>query len=353
MNENASSSNLAAASNIPPAAGLSKKDFQSRQEVRWCPGCGDYAILNGVQTVFAKLGVPREQLVVVSGIGCSSRLPYYVNSYGFHGIHGRAPGIATGLKLSRPELSVWVVTGDGDALSIGGNHLIHALRRNVGLKILLFDNRIYGLTKGQYSPTSEQGQKTASTPLGSVEGPFNPVALALGAGATFVARTVDIYTVHLQEMLERAAHHRGAALVHIYQNCNIFNNKAFAYMTEKEVRDDQQIVLHQGAPLRFGKEMEKAIRRAEDGHLEIIALRPGETRSDLVIHDESREDPSLAFELSQLGPPRFPTPIGVFRDVDRPSYEEGVQGQITQARARHPASSLDDLLRRGEVWTVE
>ncbi|HXO40269.1 MAG TPA: 2-oxoacid:ferredoxin oxidoreductase subunit beta, partial [Thermoanaerobaculia bacterium] len=222
---------------------LSKKDFQTDQEVRWCPGCGDYAILSAVQQVFPELGIPREKFVVVSGIGCSSRFPYYMNTFGFHSIHGRAPAVATGLKLARPELEVWIATGDGDAMSIGGNHLIHILRRNVGVKILMFNNRIYGLTKGQYSPTSEPGKRTKSTPFGSIDMPFNPLALALGAGATFVARSVDVFQQHLKETLRRAAQHRGTAFVEIYQNCNIFNDKAFGYMTEKETRDEQTVQL--------------------------------------------------------------------------------------------------------------
>src|SRR5262249_19614261 len=238
---------------------LTKKDFQTDQEVRWCPGCGDYAILAAVQQVFPELGIPKEQFVVVSGIGCSSRVPYYMDTFGFHSIHGRAPAVATGLKLARPELEVWIATGDGDAMSIGGNHLIHTLRRNVGGKILMFNNRIYGLTKGQYSPTSELGKKTKSTPVVSVDYPFNPLSLALGAAATFVARSVDIFQVHLRDTLRRAAAHKGTAFVEIYQNCNIFNDKAFAYMTDKEAKDDNVLYLEHGKPLVYGKNKDKGI----------------------------------------------------------------------------------------------
>jgi 2-oxoglutarate ferredoxin oxidoreductase subunit beta len=298
---------------------LTRKDFESDQEVRWCPGCGDYAILRAFQSLFPKLGIPRENLVVVSGIGCSSRLPYYVNSYGFHSIHGRAPALATGIKVANPELSVWVITGDGDGLAIGGNHLIHAMRRNVNIKIVLFNNRIYGLTKGQYSPTSEQGKKTKSTPFGSVEQPFNPLSVALGAEATFVARTVDVYTQHVIATLEAAAHHDGAAFVEIYQNCNIFNDGAFEFMRSKSVRDDNQIDLEHGKPILFGKNDEKGL--VMRGPKPEIVQADEVAAEDLLLHDALSEDPTLAFMLSRMGPPRFPTPVGILRSVKRPVFD--------------------------------
>jgi 2-oxoglutarate ferredoxin oxidoreductase subunit beta len=328
---------------------LSRKDFVSDQDVRWCPGCGDYAILAQVQKVMPELGVPRERIVFISGIGCSSRFPYYMNTYGFHSIHGRAPAIATGLKVARPELSVWVVTGDGDALSIGGNHLIHILRRNVDVNILLFNNRIYGLTKGQYSPTSEQGKMTKSTPLGSADYPFNPIAVALGADSSFVARTVDVEAKHLQDIVRRAHAHRGTSFVEILQNCNIFNDGAFSGLTEKDTKADAQLVLEHGRPLVFGKNRDKGIRLR--GHaLEIVQLGDGITEADLVVHDET--DPVLAFLLSTMSPPKFPTPIGVFRAVTRETYENIVTEQIHTAKQRQGEGDLDELLNRGDTWTV-
>jgi 2-oxoglutarate/2-oxoacid ferredoxin oxidoreductase subunit beta len=336
------------------ASTLTKKDFQSDQEVRWCPGCGDYAILNSVQNLLPKLGISKENFVVVSGIGCSSRFPYYMDTYGFHSIHGRAPAIATGLKVMRPDLSVWVITGDGDGLSIGGNHLIHALRRNVGLKVILFNNKIYGLTKGQYSPTSELGKKTSSTPYGSVDRPFNPISLGLGADASFVARSVDVYREHLLEVLQRAAEHPGSAFVEVYQNCNIFNDKAFAYMTEKHLRDDQQVLLEPGKPLIFGAKSDKGIRRTPGGRgLEVVSLGDGVTPSDLLVHDPARENPSFAFELSRMGPPDFPTPIGIFRDVPTIPLEQRIQTQVQEAQERVDGEpDLQELLGRSETWTV-
>jgi 2-oxoglutarate/2-oxoacid ferredoxin oxidoreductase subunit beta len=333
------------------AVKLTKKDFQSDQEVRWCPGCGDYAILSCVQSVFPELGIPKEKFVVVGGIGCSSRFPYYLDTFGFHSIHGRAPAVATGLKLMRPELEVWIATGDGDALSIGGNHLIHTLRRNLGVKILMFNNRIYGLTKGQYSPTSEVGKKTKSTPVGSLDTPFNPLLLALGAGATFVARSVDIYQPHLREMLHRAAKHQGTAFVEIYQNCNIFNDKAFAYMTDKECRDDAAIYLQHGKPMVFGKAGDKGIRLVGT-HLEVIALGNGHSADDCLVWDETRDDLTMALIAAQMTPPDFPTPLGVLRDVVAPTYEEQVVGQIQREIDKRGPGSLDKLLRSGELWTV-
>jgi 2-oxoglutarate ferredoxin oxidoreductase subunit beta len=327
---------------------LGKKDFVSDQDVRWCPGCGDYAILSQVQKVLPELGVPREKFVFISGIGCSSRFPYYVNTYGFHSIHGRAPAIATGLKVTRPDLSVWVVTGDGDALSIGGNHLIHALRRNVGLKILLFNNKIYGLTKGQYSPTSEVGKVTKSTPFGSVDHPFDPIALALGAEASFVARSVDVETKHLQDMVRRAHDHRGTAFVEILQNCNVFNDGAFAGMTEKTTKSDTTLVLEHGKPLVFGKNRDKGIR-LRDFRPEVVQLGAGVSEADLLVHDE--RNPALAYLIARLGPPSFPTPVGVFAAVERPRFEEAIGAQITAAKAKS-TPDLAALLNRGDTWTV-
>ncbi len=330
---------------------LTKKDFQSDQEVRWCPGCGDYAILAAVQSVFPELGIPKEKLVVVSGIGCSSRFPYYMNTYGFHSIHGRAPAIATGLKVTRPDLEVWIATGDGDAMSIGGNHLIHVLRRNVGVKILMFNNRIYGLTKGQYSPTSEVGKRTKSTPFGSIDRPFNPAALALGAGATFVARTVDIFQPHLKAVLKRAAEHRGSAFVEIYQNCNIFNDKAFEYMTDKEGRVERTLYLEHGKPVVWGGETKRGLRLAGI-EPEIVTLGDGVTEDDCLVWDERRPNPALAFMAAQLLPPEFPTPLGVLRAVDEPAYDAEVVAQVEHEVERAGQTRLEDLLYSGDTWTV-
>jgi 2-oxoglutarate ferredoxin oxidoreductase subunit beta len=341
---------LAPTATAPPAP-LTKKDFQTDQEVRWCPGCGDYAILSAVQQVFPELGIPREKFVVVSGIGCSSRFPYYMNTYGFHTIHGRAPAVATGLKLARPELEVWIATGDGDSMSIGGNHLIHILRRNVGVKILMFNNRIYGLTKGQYSPTSEPGKRTKSSPYGSIDAPFNPLALALGAGATFVARTVDIFQGHLKETLRRAAQHRGTAFVEIYQNCNIFNDKAFAYMTEKDSRDEQTVQLEHGKPVLFGKQRRRGIR-LRGAEMEAFDLgADGEGADQALVWDEAAASPALAFLAAQLLPPDLPTPLGVLRAVERPIYETGVIEQIHSIESTGHGK-LEELLASGDTWTV-
>ncbi len=326
-----------------------RKDFVSDQDVRWCPGCGDYAILAQVQKVMPELGVRRENLVFISGIGCSSRFPYYMNTYGFHSIHGRAPAIASGLKASRPDLSVWIVTGDGDALSIGGNHLIHILRRNLDVKILLFNNRIYGLTKGQYSPTSEQGKVTKSTPMGSIDYPFNPLSVALGASATFVARSIDVETKHLQEMVLRANQHKGTAFVEILQNCNIFNDGAFAQLTEKDVRADNRLVLEHGKALIFGTNRNKGIRMR--GHaLEVVELGNGIHETDLIVHDEN--DPVLAFLLAQMAPPQYPTPIGVLRTVSRPTYDEVLAQQLQTAREQQGDGDLEKLLSSGDTWVV-
>ncbi|MBI4515831.1 MAG: 2-oxoacid:ferredoxin oxidoreductase subunit beta [Deltaproteobacteria bacterium] len=333
----------------PAAPKLSRKDFVSDQDVRWCPGCGDYAILAQVQKVLPELGVPRERFVFLSGIGCSSRFPYYMNTYGFHTIHGRAPAIASGLKASRPDLSVWIVTGDGDALSIGGNHLIHALRRNLDLNILLFNNRIYGLTKGQYSPTSELGKVTKSSPMGSVDHPFNPISVALGAEGTFVARSIDVEAKHLQDMIRRAYEHKGTAFVEIMQNCNIFNDGAFASLTDKDTKADTQLVIEHGKPLIFGKQRDKGIRLR--GHsLEVVQLGAGATGDDVITYDET--NPVLATLLSAMRPPQFPTPIGVFRAVSRPVYEEAMAQQVQQARLKQGPGDLDELFSRGDCWVV-
>ncbi len=325
---------------------LNKRDFVSDQEVRWCPGCGDYAILASVQAAFAKLGIPREKFVIVSGIGCASRFPYYMEAYGFHSVHGRAPGIATGIKLANPELSVWLVTGDGDALAIGGNHFIHAMRRNIDLKVLLFNNRIYGLTKGQYSPTSEKGKKTVSTPFGSIDRPFDPLALALGAGATFVARSVDRFGPHLQATLDRAARHKGAALVEIYQNCLIFNEGAFGHVTDKEGKVENALYLEHGKPLRFGKDGAKGIRLGAGGVPEVVA---GDDPA-VIVHDENSKGvlPQL---LAQLQYPEFPVPLGVFRAHETPTLDFEHHAQIERARAANK-QDLQQLLTGRNSWVV-
>ncbi|MEV4724641.1 2-oxoacid:ferredoxin oxidoreductase subunit beta [Micromonospora humida] len=338
------------------ALSLTARDFRSDQEVRWCPGCGDYAILAAVQGFLPELGIPRENIVFISGIGCSSRFPYYLDTYGMHSIHGRAPAIATGLCVSRPDLSVWVVTGDGDALSIGGNHLIHALRRNVNLKILMFNNRIYGLTKGQYSPTSELGKTTKSTPVGSPDTPFNPLSLALGAEASFVARTLDADRQHLQSVLRSAAAHRGSAFVEIYQNCNIFNDGAFAPLKDPDVRDDHLIRLTHGEPIRFGADGRFCVTHPPGGFG--LAVRPTAQvpPGEITVHDESVTDPAYAFALSRLsGSDLRTTPVGVFRAVDRPCYDDTVRAQVAHATPTGPGDPtrmLTDLLDSGDTWTI-
>jgi 2-oxoglutarate ferredoxin oxidoreductase subunit beta len=330
---------------------LTKKDFISDQEVRWCPGCGDYAILSSVQGIFPELGIPRENFVVVSGIGCSSRFPYYMNTYGFHSIHGRAPAVATGIKIANPALSVWMATGDGDALSIGGNHIIHLMRRNVDIKVMLFNNRIYGLTKGQYSPTSEIGKKTKSTPYGSIDRPFNPLAVALGAGATFVARSVDVYASHLKEVLGRAAKHTGTSFIEIFQNCNIFNDGAFESYREKDLRDDNVIHVKHGEPLVFGKAKDKGIRLKGPFEPEVVTLGDGVTERDLIVHDE-KGSAAYAFMLAQLDAPAFPMPIGVIRSVSAPTLEHGMQEQIAQMTAKLGPGDLKELLYSEDTWEV-
>ncbi len=342
----------ATAASARPVAVTTKKDWTSDQEVRWCPGCGDYSILPAVQMLMPELGVRREDTVFVSGIGCSSRFPYYMSTYGMHSIHGRAPAIATGLAVSRPELDIWVITGDGDALSIGGNHLLHALRRNVNLTILLFNNQIYGLTKGQYSPTSEPGKITKSTPFGSLDHPYNPVSLALGAEATFVARTHDMDRKHMMETFRRAHSHRGASLVEIYQNCNVFNDGAFDSILTKDARPQMLIPLQDGEPIRFGPEAERGVV-IEGGTARVVEV--AEVGVDaLAVHDEHREDPSLAFMLSRLAAgPYTPTPIGVFRDVERPDYASLVNAQVEAAMAEKGPGDLASLLASGSTWTVD
>jgi 2-oxoglutarate ferredoxin oxidoreductase subunit beta len=334
------------------AVKLSRKDFQSDQEVRWCPGCGDYSILTAVQLLLPELDVKPENLVFVSGIGCAARFPYYMNVYGLHGIHGRAPAIATGIALSRPDLDVWVITGDGDALSIGGNHLIHSLRRNVNFTMLLFNNQIYGLTKGQYSPTSEVGKVTKSTPFGSIDHPFNPVSLALGAEATFVARTHDMDRKHMTETFRRAHAHRGSSFVEVYQNCNVFNDGAFAAVTAKEARPNMLIDLKHGEPIRFGAEGQHGVVLNARGETEVVDVADvGEDR--LLVHDEHRDDPSLAFALSRLADtPTVPTPVGVFRDVERPIYEGEVQRQLVGAQEQRGPGDLAALIGSGATWEV-
>jgi 2-oxoglutarate ferredoxin oxidoreductase subunit beta len=327
---------------------LTRADFQSDQETRWCPGCGDYAVLSAVQQFMPELGIPPERIVFITGIGCSGRFAYYMDTYGMHGIHGRAPALATGLAAARDDLSIWVVTGDGDSLSIGGNHLIHALRRNVPIKILLFNNQIYGLTKGQASPTSELGKVTKSTPFGVADQPFNPVALALGAEASFVARTIDRDRRHLTDVLRAAAVHDGAALIEIYQNCPVFNDGAFAALTEKDVKDLNQIRLQSGKPIRFGAEGERGVARGADGGLQIVDVADvGEDA--LIVHDPSRIDPGLAFSLARLADdPTSPTPIGVFRDVQRPVFGRAA---ATPERAASDGE-LAELLLAGDTWKI-
>ncbi|HZD79036.1 MAG TPA: 2-oxoacid:ferredoxin oxidoreductase subunit beta [Actinomycetota bacterium] len=329
---------------------LTKKDFTSDQEVRWCPGCGDYAILATVQSFMPELGIEPDRTVFVSGIGCSGRFTYYMDTFGIHGIHGRAPAIATGIATARPDLNVWVITGDGDALSIGGNHLIHALRRNVNLKILLFNNQIYGLTKGQYSPTSEEGKVTKSTPFGSLDHPFNPIALALGAEATFVARTIDNDRQHFTQVLRQAAAHEGAAFVEIYQNCNVFNDGAFDILREKPQGAHNQIRLEHGQPILFD-EGNRCVAVGHNGRL-VIANVDEVDSGQILVHD-AHGRPSLAFALAHVSHgPSEPTCIGVFREVQRPVYGEAMERQIEMATERLGAGSLEQLLHGGDTWVV-
>jgi 2-oxoglutarate ferredoxin oxidoreductase subunit beta len=330
---------------------LDRKDFVSDQEVRWCPGCGDYAILAQMQRILPDLGIPREKLVFVSGIGCSSRFPYYMNTYGLHTIHGRAATIATGLKVANPDLHVWIITGDGDALSIGGNHLLHVLRRNVNVNILLFNNRIYGLTKGQYSPTSPTGKVTKSSPMGSVEQDLNAISVALASEATFVARTVDRHTKHMAEILQRAAEHKGTSFVEIYQNCNIFNDGTWSFATESDVKDDNTVLLEHGQPLIFGKDKDKGIR-LNGLAPEVVTLGNGITEKDLLTHDETLDNPAHAYLLSRLMYPDYPVPLGVFRNVQRPIYEEQVIAQNNKAVAERGKGDLNALFHAADTWIV-
>jgi 2-oxoglutarate/2-oxoacid ferredoxin oxidoreductase subunit beta len=338
-----------------PAAAtcLSRKDFVSDQDVRWCPGCGDYAVLAQVQKLLPTLGIPRENFAFISGIGCSSRFPYYMETYGMHSIHGRAPAIASGLKLARPDLSVWVVTGDGDALAIGGNHFIHAMRRNVDVKVILLNNRIYGLTKGQYSPTSEMGKKTKTTPLGSIDRPFSPLALALGAGATFVARASDSDLPHLQSVLARAAQHKGTAFVEVLQNCVVFNDGAYEALADKTSRADARLLLEHGQPMVYGKERDRGIRlrglKTEAAKLGV----DGVTEADLLVHDEKAEDGALAFLLAQLGGEDTPIALGVFRAIETATYQERNARQVADARRTKGHGDLAGLLHSGDTWVIK
>jgi 2-oxoglutarate ferredoxin oxidoreductase subunit beta len=330
---------------------LKPSDYGSNQDVRWCPGCGDYSILAQMKKVLAAAQIPREKVAVISGIGCSSRFPYYLDTYGMHGIHGRAPAIATGLKAVRPDLQVWVATGDGDAMSIGGNHFIHCIRRNVDLNIILFNNRIYGLTKGQYSPTSQLGQVTKSSPMGTVDNPLHPMSLAIGAEGTFVARTIDMNVKHLTSVLMRAAEHRGTSFVEVYQNCNVFNNGAWEFATSKESKLDAVIELEHGKPLVFGKNRDKGIR-LNGVQPEVVQLGNGVKEDDLLFHDEQAPEPSLAYLLSRMRYPEFPDPIGVFRAVERPRYDDMLNTQIDSAREKRGDGDLRQLFQTGDTWTV-
>ncbi len=329
---------------------LTANDFASDQDIRWCPGCGDYSILAQMKKMLPELGLPPERIVFVSGIGCSSRFPYYMNTYGMHSIHGRAPAVATGLRVARPDLKVFVITGDGDALSIGGNHFVHLIRRNVNLTLVLFNNRIYGLTKGQYSPTSPEGQVTKSTPMGSVDHPLNPISVALGAEATFIARSVDTQIKHLAATLYRAAQHRGTAVVEVYQNCNVFNDGAWSYAQEKATREDTTLELEHGKPMIFGKNRDKGIR-LNGLRPEIVDLSTGFPHSDLLVHDE-KADSTLVHLLAKMRRPDMPEPIGVMRAVEAPIFEDQVRGQIDQAVASRGKGDLNKLFNSGDTWQV-
>jgi 2-oxoglutarate ferredoxin oxidoreductase subunit beta len=336
------------------AEALTPKDFASDQDVRWCPGCGDYSILAQTQRVMPELGVPRESIVFISGIGCSSRFPYYMNTYGFHSIHGRAPALATGLKASRPDLSVWVVTGDGDGLSIGGNHLLHVIRRNVDLQILLFNNRVYGLTKGQYSPTSRLGMKTKATPQGSIDHPVDPIQFALGSGATFVARTVDVDAKHLQETLRRAHAHRGTSFVEILQNCPVYNDGEWEEIEDRKTRSEATLQLEDGRPLVWGPPKAQRGIRLVNGVPSSVKLDERDPlEAGVVVHEERHETSAYAFALASLTRPRFPLPIGVFRAVERPTYDAMLDLQVRDAVAQHGLGDLGALLNSGDTWEVE
>lgn len=331
-------------------AKLSKKDFKSDQEVRWCPGCGDYAILNAVQSAMAKLGKKKEEVVFVSGIGCSSRFPYYMDTYGFHSIHGRAPAIATGVKVANPDLDVWLVTGDGDAMSIGGNHFIHILRRRVNVKILMFNNRIYGLTKGQYSPTSELGKVTKSTPMGSLDTPFDPIALALSAKASFIARSVDVMGPHLQKVLAAAAAHEGSAFIEIFQNCNIFNDGAWDHLVDREVRSNMLVDLTPGEKVIFGAQKDKAI--VLDGFSPKVVNVADVDESEIMTWDVEA-NPALAYIMASMTEGELPTAIGIFRDVKRETFDSGIHRQMNDATAKYGSGSLEKLVYAGDMWEVK
>ena len=330
---------------------LKPSDFASDQDVRWCPGCGDYSILAQMKKVLSTLGTPPENLVFISGIGCSSRFPYYMDTYGMHSIHGRAPSFATGLKATRPELEVWVITGDGDALSIGGNHLMHCIRRNLDVNIVLFNNRIYGLTKGQYSPTSPQGKVTKSTPMGAIDNPIHPLSVAIGCDGSFVARSIDVNIKHLSNTLKRAAEHRGTSFVEVYQNCNVFNDGAWDYATDRATREDNVIELEHGKPLIFGKERDKGIR-LNGMEPEVVELGKGIKEDDLLFHDEQAPEPSLAYLLSRMRQPEFPEPIGVFRAIDAPKYDELINQQVQDALDNKGEGDLQTLFSTGDTWDV-
>ena len=337
---------------VTPPEKLTPKDFATDQEVRWCPGCGDYAILKAMQRTLPEIGVSKENIVFVSGIGCAARFPYYMDTYGFHTIHGRAPAFATGIKLANPDLDVWVVTGDGDALSIGGNHLLHVLRRNVNLQILLFNNEIYGLTKGQYSPTSRAGTRSPSTPYGSIENPVSATALALGAGARFVARSVDTMQAHLPEVFKRAHEHNGASFVEIFQNCIVYNDGVFGEFTARDVADDSQIILEHGKPLIFGKEKNLGLRVKPDlFEMEVVTIgKDGISEKDILVHDETNR--GLADMLARMEPPSLPVAIGVIFCHPTPSYEDGVKGHMNEAKKHGDGKDINALLRRGHTWTI-
>jgi 2-oxoglutarate/2-oxoacid ferredoxin oxidoreductase subunit beta len=335
-------------------AQLTAKDFTSDQDVRWCPGCGDYSILAQVQRSFPEIiEVPKEDVVWISGIGCSSRFPYYMSTYGFHGIHGRAPILATGVKVANPKLSVWVATGDGDLLSIGGNHFIHVCRRNVDIKLVLFNNRIYGLTKGQYSPTSEKGKVTKTSPFGSIDFPFNPISLALGSDATFVARSIDRYPKHMQEVLKRAGKHKGTAFIEIFQNCNIFNDGAFSILTEKGTKEDHVLTLEHNQPMVFGKNADKGIKL--DGLKPVVVdISNGQySKDDLWVHNEFADSPVHATILAQMdNDPEMPTPVGIFRQYFKETYDEGMETQINKIIEKKGKGDLDKILFGGNTWEV-
>ena len=340
---------MAASTSLPT---LTTKDLTTDQEVRWCPGCGDYSILAQMKKALTTVGVPREKIAFVSGIGCSSRFPYYMNTYGFHTIHGRAPTFATGLRLANPDLQVWVVTGDGDGLSIGGNHLMHALRRNVDIKVLLFNNEIYGLTKGQYSPASRLGTKTKTSPQGSFETPVRPLSLALASEATFVARTIDVDVQHMVSILQKTAAHKGSAFVEIYQNCKIFNDGVFDYATDKSVKNDNVLYLEHGKPMVFGKDRNKGIR-LHGLRPEVVEVGKDCQLDDLLTHDETAEEPTLAYLLSRMALPAFPEPVGVLRNVRKPTYEELLEGQMNDVIAKKGRGKIEELFKAEDVWTVE